>query len=117
MHSSLKSNDVTRSGANPQNGVRFAQPPPVSTNAWLDGLLPAALDRTGIAGATVAVVGDGRIITTRGYGYADTGDGGDGAVPVDPDRHLRGSGTPGGPWPRSAHGTGCRPWCGRTRTG
>ncbi|MCG5471774.1 beta-lactamase family protein [Micromonospora sp. LAH09] len=57
-------------------------------NAWLDGLLPAALDRTGIAGATVAVVDDGKIITTRGYGYADTGDGGDGAVPVDPDRHL-----------------------------
>ncbi|RQX17975.1 serine hydrolase [Micromonospora ureilytica] len=57
-------------------------------NAWLDGLLPAALDRTGIAGATVAVVKDGKIITTRGYGYADTGAGGDGAVPVDPDRHL-----------------------------
>ncbi|MET8199801.1 serine hydrolase domain-containing protein [Micromonospora taraxaci] len=57
-------------------------------NAWLDGLLPAALDRTGIAGATVAVVNDGKIVTTRGYGYADTGDGGEGAVPVDPDRHL-----------------------------
>ncbi|MEU4531393.1 serine hydrolase domain-containing protein [Micromonospora ureilytica] len=57
-------------------------------NAWLDGLLPAALDRTDIAGATVAVVKDGKIITTRGYGYADTGAGGDGAVPVDPDRHL-----------------------------
>ncbi|WP_433308876.1 serine hydrolase domain-containing protein [Micromonospora sp. CA-269861] len=57
-------------------------------NAWLDGLLPAALDRTGIAGATVAVVNDGKIITTRGYGYADTGTGGNGAVPVDPDRHL-----------------------------
>ncbi|MEU1588356.1 serine hydrolase domain-containing protein [Micromonospora sp. NPDC005710] len=57
-------------------------------NAWLDGLLPAALDRTGIAGATVAVVNNGRIITTRGYGYADTGAGGKEAVPVDPDRHL-----------------------------
>ncbi|MEV7988299.1 serine hydrolase domain-containing protein [Micromonospora sp. NPDC085948] len=57
-------------------------------NAWLDGLLPAALDRTGIAGATVAVVDDGKIITTRGYGHADTGNGGTGAVPVDPDRHL-----------------------------
>ncbi|MGW2624513.1 serine hydrolase domain-containing protein [Micromonospora taraxaci] len=57
-------------------------------NAWLDGLLPAALDRTGIAGATVAIVNDGTIVTTRGYGYADTGDGGEGAVPVDPDRHL-----------------------------
>ncbi|MEV4118838.1 serine hydrolase domain-containing protein [Micromonospora sp. NPDC049645] len=57
-------------------------------NAWLDGLLPAALDRTGIAGATVAVVDDGRIVTTRGYGYADTGTGGNEVVPVDPDRHL-----------------------------
>ncbi|WP_444947539.1 serine hydrolase domain-containing protein [Micromonospora ureilytica] len=57
-------------------------------DAWLDGLLPAALDRTGIAGATVAVVKDGKILTTRGYGHADTGAGGDGAVPVDPDRHL-----------------------------
>ncbi|MFE9914244.1 serine hydrolase domain-containing protein [Micromonospora sp. NPDC005553] len=57
-------------------------------NAWLDGLLPAALDRTGIAGATVAVVNDGKILTTRGYGYADTGGGGKAGVPVDPDRHL-----------------------------
>ncbi|MGC4759186.1 serine hydrolase domain-containing protein [Micromonospora trifolii] len=57
-------------------------------NAWLDGLIPAALDRSDIAGATIAVVDDGKIITTRGYGYADTGEGGDGAVPVDPDRHL-----------------------------
>ncbi|RAO24790.1 Serine-type D-Ala-D-Ala carboxypeptidase [Micromonospora noduli] len=57
-------------------------------NAWLDGLLPAALDRTDIAGATVAVVDDGKILTTRGYGYADTGASGNAAVPVDPDRHL-----------------------------
>ena len=57
-------------------------------NAWLDGLLPAALDRTDIAGATVAVVNKGKILTTRGYGYADTGAGGNAAVPVDPDRHL-----------------------------
>ncbi|MFF3868268.1 serine hydrolase domain-containing protein [Micromonospora sp. NPDC001898] len=58
-------------------------------NAWLDGLLPAALQRTGIAGATVAVVRDGEIITARGYGHADTGtDEGAVPVPVDPDRHL-----------------------------
>ncbi|MEU7972406.1 serine hydrolase domain-containing protein [Micromonospora sp. NPDC049089] len=57
-------------------------------NAWLDGLLPAALDRSGIAGATVAVVNDGKILTTRGYGYADTGAGESAGVPVDPDRHL-----------------------------
>ncbi|GIJ30157.1 FmtA-like protein [Micromonospora qiuiae] len=57
-------------------------------NAWLDGLLPAALQRTGIAGAAVAVVDDGEILTARGYGHADTGDGDIDAVPVDPDRHL-----------------------------
>ncbi|MFI9527118.1 serine hydrolase domain-containing protein [Micromonospora rosaria] len=59
--------------------------------AWLDGLLPAALDQAGIAGATVSVVHDGRILTARGYGHADTGvDGGADAsvVPVDPERHL-----------------------------
>ncbi|MGW5559610.1 serine hydrolase domain-containing protein [Micromonospora sp. NPDC003944] len=71
-------------------GPSGAEPALTNTdvNAWLDGLLPAALDRTDIAGATVAVVKDGTIVTTRGYGYADTGDGGSGAVPVDPDRHL-----------------------------
>ncbi|MFY1705169.1 serine hydrolase domain-containing protein [Micromonospora sp. WMMA1923] len=56
--------------------------------AWLDGMLPAAMQRTGIAGATVAVVGDGRILTTRGYGHADTGGGAAAPEPVDPERHL-----------------------------
>ncbi|MGW0506639.1 serine hydrolase domain-containing protein [Micromonospora sp. NPDC003241] len=57
-------------------------------DAWLDGLLPAALQRTGIPGATVAVVRDGEILTARGYGHADTGSGTSQPVPVDPDRHL-----------------------------
>ncbi|ROO62428.1 CubicO group peptidase (beta-lactamase class C family) [Micromonospora sp. Llam0] len=62
-------------------------------DAWLDDVLPDALERNDIAGATVAVVHDGKIVTTRGYGHADTGTGstGDGnntAVPVDPEQHL-----------------------------
>jgi CubicO group peptidase (beta-lactamase class C family) len=57
-------------------------------DAWLDGLLPAALDRTRIAGAAVSVVHDGELVTARGYGWADTGaDGGD-PVPVDPEATL-----------------------------
>ncbi|WP_282944812.1 serine hydrolase domain-containing protein [Cellulomonas endometrii] len=57
-------------------------------DAWLDGFLPAALERTGIPGATVSVVHDGAVLTARGYGWADTGaDGGD-PVPVDPERTL-----------------------------
>ncbi|GAA1403653.1 serine hydrolase [Pseudonocardia kongjuensis] len=50
-------------------------------DAWLDGLLPAALERSGIAGAAVAVVHDGEVLTARGFGHA-------GSAPVDPDRTL-----------------------------
>ncbi|BBG05542.1 MULTISPECIES: serine hydrolase domain-containing protein [Pseudonocardia] len=50
-------------------------------DAWLDGLLPSALERSGIAGATVAVVHDGELLTARGFGHA-------GGAPVDPDRTL-----------------------------
>ncbi|WFE30385.1 serine hydrolase [Solwaraspora sp. WMMD791] len=57
-------------------------------NAWLDERLPAALRDNKIAGATVAVVSNGEIVTTRGYGDADTGAGGSSAVPVDPQEHL-----------------------------
>jgi CubicO group peptidase (beta-lactamase class C family) len=76
-----------------------AVPPPVDApaaaepltrtdvDAWLDGLVPASLERTGIAGATIAVVHDGALVTARGYGNADTGDGGE-PVPVDPERTL-----------------------------
>lgn len=57
-------------------------------DAWLDGFLPAALERTDIPGAAVAVVHDGEVVTTRGYGWADTGTESGEAVPVDPDRTL-----------------------------
>ncbi|PZR53409.1 serine hydrolase [Xylanimonas oleitrophica] len=56
--------------------------------AWLDGFLPAALEREGIPGAAVAVVHDGEVLTTRGYGWADTGADGGEPVPVDPERTL-----------------------------
>ncbi|WP_406060604.1 serine hydrolase domain-containing protein [Micromonospora sp. NBC_00860] len=57
-------------------------------NAWLDEMLPAALEANDIAGATVAVVNDGGTVTTRGYGHVDTGSEGTEPVPVDPERHL-----------------------------
>ncbi|GAA2221051.1 serine hydrolase [Promicromonospora sukumoe] len=77
-----------------------APPPPVTApagehtltktdvDAWLDGLLPAALDSAGIAGGVVSVVHDGEILTTRGYGHADTGTTGGEAVPVDAEQTL-----------------------------
>jgi CubicO group peptidase (beta-lactamase class C family) len=39
--------------------------------AFLDGLIPYAIHRGDIAGATVSVVKDGRLLFANGYGYAD----------------------------------------------
>jgi CubicO group peptidase (beta-lactamase class C family) len=44
---------------------------PADVAAFLDGIVPYAIRRGNIAGATVAVVADGQIIFTKGYGYAD----------------------------------------------
>jgi CubicO group peptidase (beta-lactamase class C family) len=49
-------------------------------NAWLDGYMPYALHTGDIAGAVVAVVKDGQIVTARGYGYSDV----EKRTPVDP---------------------------------
>jgi CubicO group peptidase (beta-lactamase class C family) len=49
-------------------------------NAWLDGYLPYALKTGDIAGAVVAVVKDGEVLTARGFGYADMA----ARKPVDP---------------------------------
>ena len=49
-------------------------------NAWLDGYMPYALHTGDIAGAVVAVVKDGQIVTERGYGYSDVAK----RTPVDP---------------------------------
>ncbi|GAA2674229.1 MULTISPECIES: serine hydrolase domain-containing protein [Actinosynnema] len=54
-------------------------------NAWLDGVIPAGLENGGVVGATVSVVHDGRILTSRGYGLAATGAA---DTPVDPEKHL-----------------------------
>lgn len=54
--------------------------------AWLDGMLPAVLEREGIVGATVSVVADGEVLAERGYGYADVA--GDPARSVDPQSTL-----------------------------
>src|SRR5262245_57147222 len=74
--------------AEPPNLTYQAPPPPTLTRAdlevFLDGMLPNALDRADIAGASVAVVKDGTILITKGYGYADVG----ARTPVDPARTL-----------------------------
>ena len=49
-------------------------------NAWLDGYLPYALATGDIAGAEVAIVRDGEVVTERGFGFADV----EKRTPVDP---------------------------------
>ena len=53
-------------------------------NAWLDGYMPYALHSGDLAGAVVAVVKDGQVLSARGYGYADIAK----RTPVDPYRTL-----------------------------
>ncbi|MDO4259715.1 MAG: serine hydrolase domain-containing protein [Actinomycetaceae bacterium] len=72
-----------------QSGATSRELTAENVNTWLDGYMPAALESQKIAGATVSVVKDGKVLTTRGFGYADTGNGGEGKpVPVDPEKHL-----------------------------
>src|SRR6202451_4665317 len=49
-------------------------------NAWLAGYLPYALHTGDIAGAVVAVVKDGQVLTEQGFGYSDVAK----RTPVDP---------------------------------
>jgi len=39
--------------------------------AFLDGMMPAQLERENIAGAVISVVKDGQLLFAKGYGYAD----------------------------------------------
>ncbi len=43
----------------------------VDAEAWLDGLMPAALRTARVPGAVVVVVKDGQVLVQKGYGYAD----------------------------------------------
>ncbi len=53
-------------------------------NAWLDGYMPYALRSGDIAGAVVAIVKDGKVLTERGYGFSDVAK----RTPVDPEKTL-----------------------------
>src|SRR6201995_5348448 len=53
-------------------------------NAWLDGYMPYALHTGDIAGAVVAIVKDGKVLTERGYGFSDVAN----RTPVDPKKAL-----------------------------
>ncbi len=74
------------------SGTPVSAPPPAGgvaltaqdVNTWLDGYMPGALRTADIPGAVVVVVKDGKILTARGFGYANV----DKKIPVDPDKTL-----------------------------
>jgi len=71
----------------PATAEAAAQDPaadPVVLEAFLDGLIQGQLRTGTIAGATLAVVGGGEILFTKGYGWADV----EASQPVDPDRTV-----------------------------
>jgi len=59
----------------PRNIAPVAVAAPVldtqDASAFLDGLVPALIRQGNIAGAVVVVVRDGKVVTQKGYGYAD----------------------------------------------
>lgn len=52
--------------------------------AFLEGIVPLQLERDNIAGATIAVVKDGKLLFAKGYGYADR----EKKIPVSPEETL-----------------------------
>src|SRR5690554_2039724 len=52
--------------------------------AFLDRVIDNQLDEHNIPGATLSVVKDGKILLSKGYGFADL----ENRIPVDPDRSL-----------------------------
>ena len=75
------STSATATGVLPQTPHALTRD---DVEAWLDGYVPYALERGGVAGAVVVVVKDGKVLLQKGYGYADIAT----RKPVDPDTTL-----------------------------
>src|SRR5215217_6189386 len=55
--------------ATPQTGAH--EMTATDVEAFLDGLVPLQIKQSDIAGATVSIVKDGKLLLAKGYGYAD----------------------------------------------
>ena len=70
--------------AQPVRGSKIDPARLAGLSSFIDGVLAQQLDNREVAGAVVAVVSNGRILFSRGYGYADV----DKRIPADPARSL-----------------------------
>ena len=84
----LPPSPIKRANEQPPPQVNTTPGPPQLTAAdvgtFLDAILPLQLQREDIAGATVAVVKDGKVLFTKGYGFADVAK----KTPVSPEETL-----------------------------
>ena len=78
---------IVACSASPLAAQAPASPPPAarpldraSLEAWLDSLVPPALQKGDIAGLVVSVVKDGELLLEKGYGYAEVAE----KTPMDP---------------------------------
>jgi CubicO group peptidase (beta-lactamase class C family) len=67
-----------------KDNVASAQLTSSDVEAFLDGIVPLQLAREDIAGATIAIVKDGKVLFKKGYGYADVGS----KKPVSPEETM-----------------------------
>jgi CubicO group peptidase (beta-lactamase class C family) len=70
--------------AQPSRGSKIDPVRLASLSEFIDGVLAQQLDNREVAGAVVSVVSNGRILFSRGYGFADV----DKGIPADPARSL-----------------------------
>jgi CubicO group peptidase (beta-lactamase class C family) len=75
-----KAQNQAPSAPNPASATLTKQ----DAEAWLDGYMPFALNRSNVAGAAVVIVKDGQILLQKGYGFSDVAK----RIPVDPERTL-----------------------------
>ncbi len=69
----------------PPSNPQFAHPlDAADLGAFFDGIIPLQLERTDIAGATVWVMKDGKLLMQKGYGFADAKE----QKPVDPTQTI-----------------------------
>jgi CubicO group peptidase (beta-lactamase class C family) len=66
--------DTRENQPQPKTDIPVTPAPEMSAadiEAFLEGIVPLQLQRDNIAGATIAVVKDGKLLFSKGYGYAD----------------------------------------------
>jgi CubicO group peptidase (beta-lactamase class C family) len=67
----LTKEDAPPATANPEVAKTSHEMTASDVEAFLDGLVPLQLKLADIAGATISVVKDGKLLLAKGYGYAD----------------------------------------------